>query len=106
MLNSVSDVLSGIKDSKTSLTDVGLTETDRPSPAKFAARNQLLLAREILELGLENVSFARQAVALNDIQTVADVSWVKVNTISLSGGQLGGCSSDGSSSCLVIMCYY
>ncbi|XP_041347318.1 cilia- and flagella-associated protein 54-like [Gigantopelta aegis] len=72
------NVLSGLKDSKTSLTDLGMSnENDRPHPAKFVARNHLLQAREILELGLKNVSFARQAVALNDIQTVADVSWVK-----------------------------
>ena len=41
-------------------------------------RNQLLQAREILELGLQNVSFARQAVALTDGKSIADISWAKV----------------------------
>ena len=41
-------------------------------------RNQLLQARDILELGLKNVSFARQAVALADGKSIADVSWAKV----------------------------
>ena len=41
-------------------------------------RNQLLQARDILELGLQNVSFARQAVALSDGKSIADVSWAKV----------------------------
>ena len=42
-------------------------------------RNQLLQAREILELGLQNVSFARQAVALTDGKSIADISWAKVS---------------------------
>ena len=37
-----------------------------------------LQARDILELGLKNVSFARKAVALNDGKNIADVTWVKV----------------------------
>lgn len=41
-------------------------------------RNQLLQARDIIELGLKNVSFARQAVALADGKSIADVSWAKV----------------------------
>lgn len=41
-------------------------------------RLQLLQAREILELGLKNVSYARQAVALSDGKSIADVSWAKV----------------------------
>nr|XP_034306398.1 cilia- and flagella-associated protein 54 isoform X5 [Crassostrea gigas] len=40
-------------------------------------RLQLLQAREILELGLKNVSYARQAVALSDGKSIADVSWAK-----------------------------
>ncbi|XP_052780184.1 cilia- and flagella-associated protein 54-like isoform X4 [Mya arenaria] len=40
-------------------------------------RNQLLQARDILELGLKNVSFAREAVALADGKSIADVSWAK-----------------------------
>ena len=47
-------------------------------------RNQLLQAREILELGLQNVSFARQAVALTDGKSIADISWAKVRTRNLS----------------------
>ena len=45
-------------------------------------RNQLLQAREILELGLQNVSFARQAVALTDGKSIADISWAKVRFLS------------------------
>ena len=44
-------------------------------------RNQLLQARDILELGLQNVSFARQAVSLADGKSIADVSWAKVNCL-------------------------
>ncbi|XP_023930113.1 cilia- and flagella-associated protein 54-like [Lingula anatina] len=44
---------------------------------KAGARQQLLAAREILELGLSNVSFARQAVALTDGKSIADIGWVK-----------------------------
>ncbi|KAK3608116.1 hypothetical protein CHS0354_004771 [Potamilus streckersoni] len=40
-------------------------------------RNQLFQAREILELGLQNVSFARQAVSLSDGKSIADISWAK-----------------------------
>ncbi|XP_056000170.1 cilia- and flagella-associated protein 54-like isoform X4 [Ostrea edulis] len=40
-------------------------------------RQQLLQARDILDLGLKNVSYARQAVALSDGKSIADVSWAK-----------------------------
>nr|XP_022298605.1 cilia- and flagella-associated protein 54-like isoform X4 [Crassostrea virginica] len=40
-------------------------------------RQQLLQARDILELGLKNVSYARQAVALSDGKSIADISWAK-----------------------------
>jgi hypothetical protein len=43
-------------------------------------KEQLLQAREILELGLKNVSQARQAVALTDGNSIADIGWVKVGT--------------------------
>ena len=43
-----------------------------------SVREQLLQAREILELGLDNVAFARTVVALTDGKSIADVSWVKV----------------------------
>jgi hypothetical protein len=42
-------------------------------------RQQLLQARDILDLGLKNVSYARQAVALSDGKSIADVSWAKVH---------------------------
>ena len=41
-------------------------------------RDLLLQARHILELGLANVCFARTVVALNDGNSIADISWVKV----------------------------
>ena len=41
-------------------------------------RDQLVQARDILELGLQNVSYARQTVALTDGKSIADVSWDKV----------------------------
>ncbi len=41
-------------------------------------REQLVQARDILAYGLENVSYARQVVALTDGRSIADVSWVKV----------------------------
>ena len=41
-------------------------------------RSQLLQARTILELGLENVSYARQVVALTDGKSIADVGWAQV----------------------------
>ena len=43
-----------------------------------SSRGQLMQAREILELGLKNVSQARQAVALTDGKSIADVSWAQV----------------------------
>lgn len=48
---------------------------------QLGSREQLLQARDILELGLNNVSFARQAVALTDGKSIADVGWVKVSFI-------------------------
>lgn len=41
------------------------------------ARRQLAQARDILRLGLENVNYARTAVALTDGKSIADVSWIK-----------------------------
>ncbi|XP_064604908.1 cilia- and flagella-associated protein 54-like isoform X2 [Liolophura sinensis] len=40
-------------------------------------REQLLQARDILELGLEHVSIARQTVAHSDGKSIADIGWVK-----------------------------
>ena len=75
-----------LKDSKTTLTDVGVggvdVEASRTSfmsqSSRQIARQQLAQAREILRLGLENVNYARTAVALNDGKSIADVSWIKV----------------------------
>lgn len=44
-------------------------------------RDQLVQAREILELGLANVSYARQVVALTDGKSIADIQWVKVSVL-------------------------
>jgi len=41
-------------------------------------RDLLVTARNILELGLKNVSAARRVVALNDGRSIADISWSKV----------------------------
>lgn len=57
------------------------------SMLNVSPRLQLLQAREILELGLKNVSYARQAVALSDGKSIADVSWAKVHQ-KLFWGQL------------------
>ena len=53
-------------------------------------RSQLVQAREILELGLENVSYARQVVALSDGKNIADVGWAQVgwNCISETVGRM------------------
>ncbi|KAK3792964.1 hypothetical protein RRG08_060658 [Elysia crispata] len=90
------DTKSALKESKTTLTDYGTgtpggessaipqQTTNSPSRAsqlslgaQMSARAQLIQARDILELGLKNVSFARKAVALNDGKNIADVTWVK-----------------------------
>jgi hypothetical protein len=39
---------------------------------------KLLQARDILELGLRNVAYARKASAQQDGKGIADVSWAKV----------------------------
>ena len=44
-------------------------------------KEQLMQARDILELGLRNVSYAREAVALSDGKSIADVSWAKVRKV-------------------------
>ena len=46
-----------------------------------SVRDLLITARNILELGLKNVSSARQAVALNDGKSIADTSWCKVGRV-------------------------
>ena len=75
-----------LKESKTTLTDVGVGGGDVQAShtsllsqsSQQIARQQLAQAREILRLGLENVNYARTAVALNDGKSIADVSWIKV----------------------------
>lgn len=81
-----SENLMAQKESKTSVSDGGydsqqlISRTSMLSSSMLNVnpRNQLLQARDILELGLENVSYARQAVALNDGNSIADVGWAKV----------------------------
>ncbi|XP_070557793.1 cilia- and flagella-associated protein 54-like [Ptychodera flava] len=41
------------------------------------AKDQLLLARDILDRALQGISDARQAIALTDGKSIADVGWVK-----------------------------
>ena len=45
-------------------------------------RDHLMQAKEILELGLRNVSMARQAVVRTDGKSIADIGWVKVSFFS------------------------
>ncbi|XP_069141650.1 cilia- and flagella-associated protein 54-like isoform X4 [Argopecten irradians] len=86
----VKDVISNLKESKTSLSDLGnlgdgsqqfvsRTSMLSSSMLNINPRMQLTQAREILEMGLENVSYARQAVALNDGKSIVDVSWAKLD---------------------------
>ena len=80
------DAKMALKESKTTLTDaeasggnVGASNASFISQSsRQIARQQLAQAREILRLGLENVNYARTAVALNDGKSIADVSWIKV----------------------------
>ena len=44
------------------------------------ARGLLLRACEVLQQGIEDVSRAREAIVDTSGQTVADVSWLKVNS--------------------------
>lgn len=81
------DSRSPVKD--TSMSDLGVLQEGSQQVSRTSMlsssllnvnpRNQLLQARDILELGLKNVSFARQAVALADGKSIADVSWAKVS---------------------------
>ncbi|KAK6177089.1 hypothetical protein SNE40_015265 [Patella caerulea] len=74
---------SALKDSKTTLTDICPTEINHSRisilspPGNISAKGQLLLTKSILELGLIDMSYARQAVGLNDGKSIADVCWVK-----------------------------
>ncbi|XP_055958227.1 cilia- and flagella-associated protein 54-like [Patella vulgata] len=72
-----------LKDSKTTLTDICPTEINHSRisilspPGNISAKGQLLLTKSILELGLIDMSYARQTVGLNDGKSIADVCWVK-----------------------------
>ncbi|KAL4227140.1 hypothetical protein ACF0H5_015113 [Mactra antiquata] len=84
-LDQIEDARSPVKDS--SMSDLGVLQDGSQHVSRTSMlsssllnvnpRNQLLQARDILELGLKNVSFARQAVALADGKSIADVSWAK-----------------------------
>ena len=54
------------------------------SPVGPPGKEQLIQARDILEMGLHYVSYAREVVAMSDGKSVADVGWVKVRR---SGGR-------------------
>ena len=65
--------------------DIGITASRMTAASESplfgrGTRAQLLQAREILELGLANVSYARHDVALSDGKDIADVGWAKVGT--------------------------
>ncbi|CAC5396096.1 unnamed protein product [Mytilus coruscus] len=76
---------SGIKESSFSDTQptdgsqllVSRTSMLSMSMINMNPRNQLLQARDILELGLQNVAYARKASAKQDGTSIADVSWAK-----------------------------
>ena len=55
-----------------------LTQLGTSSLLDQSVKDLLITARNILELGLKNVSSARQVVALNDGKSIADISWSKV----------------------------
>lgn len=85
-LETMDDAKTAFKESKATVTDLGAgggveNVTSRASfmslSSRQMARQQLAQAREILRLGLENVNYARTAVALNDGNSIADVSWIK-----------------------------
>ncbi|VDH93978.1 Hypothetical predicted protein, partial [Mytilus galloprovincialis] len=79
---------SGIKESSFSDTQptdgsqllVSRTSMLSMSMINMNPRNQLLQARDILELGLQNVAYARKASAKQDGTSIADVSWAKLDT--------------------------
>lgn len=56
-----------------------LSQTGTASLLDQSIRDLLITARNILELGLKNVSVARQIVAVNDGKSIADISWSKVH---------------------------
>lgn len=82
---------SGIKESSFSDTQptdgsqllVSRTSMLSMSMINMNPRNQLLQARDILELGLQNVAYARKASAKQDGTSIADVSWAKVFSLLL-----------------------
>ena len=66
--------LGGAVPAPAAVASEALTMTILRQPAKA----QLLLAKEILALGLRNISVAREAVALADGRGIADIVWAKV----------------------------
>ncbi len=56
-----------------------------PSLLNVNPRNQLLQPQLEDVAGLQHVSFARQAVALSDGKSIADVSWAKVSDFWATG---------------------
>ncbi|XP_006820960.1 cilia- and flagella-associated protein 54-like [Saccoglossus kowalevskii] len=73
----------GGKSPTKSITSEG-RDTGRPPTSMYSltilqqsAKDQLLLARDILERALQGISDARAAVALTDGKSIADVGWVK-----------------------------
>ncbi|XP_062618793.1 cilia- and flagella-associated protein 54-like [Saccostrea cucullata] len=87
-LSSTREATFALRGSKMSLDEVGqegsqhhlVSRTSMLSSSMLNVnpRQQLLQARDILDLGLKNVSYARQAVALSDGKSIADVSWAKL----------------------------
>ncbi|XP_078309888.1 cilia- and flagella-associated protein 54-like isoform X7 [Crassostrea virginica] len=87
-LSSTREGTFALRGSKMSLDEVGQegsqhhlvsrTSMLSSSMLNINPRQQLLQARDILELGLKNVSYARQAVALSDGKSIADISWAKL----------------------------
>ncbi len=51
------------------------------SRSREGIREQLLQARDVLEIGLQNVSDARHAVARTDGKAIADISWAQVGPL-------------------------
>ncbi|XP_055883699.1 cilia- and flagella-associated protein 54-like isoform X2 [Biomphalaria glabrata] len=87
-----------LKGSRTTLTDIIDTPSESYQPigasnltlygSKRSNKEQLLQARDILDLGLKTLSEAAQAVALDDGESLADVDWMKEHNFELFASQL------------------
>ncbi|XP_077980140.1 cilia- and flagella-associated protein 54-like [Glandiceps talaboti] len=73
------DSTGGKSPTKSITSDVGKAATSTYSLTilQQSPKDQLILARDILERALQGISDARQAVALTDGKSIADVGWVK-----------------------------